>query len=668
MLVGAVLAAFVCRAADVRSVSFANPDDWKIGDFENRLKFLIGQEVDGVKSLCISGSVRACDTAWSVLSRRFPLAKGARGFRLSFEGSIEHDMVGTQPGHGYRNAVFWHDEEGAEIGAGPLPFALAAGGFRSVFATGPIPSGARFAAVQFGFDTPNIGPGERLVYRNLAFETFDWELKTAGSQMEGVDCRAPRVFVRSSTPTTDPNVVLKLGVEDESGVDWSSIGIEVDGKDETAVFTRQNDTLVLGGRSDPWAEGLHLIRYRVSDIKGNAATNRIAFLIGEVPKTPKVTLRDDGVTLVDGKPFFPIGIYGVCRREFNGMDLDKAFRDLRKAGFNMAHTYGDSYDPEFLAAAKKHDMKLWVESRTPGPKFVETGRNHPSIIAWYIGDDTSMHQTPAMLRSCRDAVMAVDPTRLTCQADVVGAGSLAAPYVNYVDGTDVIMPEIYPIVGGPGNPTDKTCVARTIANMASFREAMGMSKDGPKACWPILQYFQGWDTWKHFPTREQLFATSFAAIIHGAHGITWYTYGGFYNKRRDYYDEGITSRPERFRDMADLSTWIRELSPALVARACAQPSVAIVSGEKTDPDGHRAVSALLKRTETEAVLLTVNSATLPTRARFEVPDVPAAAEVMRENRSVTLSNGVFEDDFAPFAVHVYRWKLHCQSETRREQG
>ena len=649
------LLALGAAAEDVDAVSFARASDWNVDNFTGKLKIVFGQEVDGVKSLCISGSTVKCDTAWRATSRKIPLAQGARGFRLALEGRCDEDMLGTRPAHGYRNAVFWYDASGVELGMGPLPFQFAKGGFKSLYATGPIPAGARFASVQFGFDSPNIGPGQSLVYRDFVFETFDWELKSAGSGLDGADRRAPRVYVASPTPTTDANTVLKLGVEDESGVDWASLGIEVDGREATAAFTREGDRLVLGGRAEPWTNGLHRVRYRVADTKGNAATNTVVFLIGEAPKTPKATLRDDGIALIDGQPFFPIGIYAVCKREFNGKDFDKAFKDLKKAGFNFAHTYGNSYDPEFLAAAEKYGFKLWVAARVPSKNFVETGRHHPSILAWYLGDDTSMHQTPAELRSYRDAVTAVDPTRLTCQADVVGAaGTLHLPYRDYLDGTDVIMPEIYPIGGKAGNASDTNCVARTIANMAAFNDAIAKSKDGPKANWPILQYFQGWNSWQHFPSREQLFATSFAAIIHGAHGITWYTYGGFYNKRRDYYDEGITSRPERFQNMADLCTWLQELTPALVARACPQPQVEVVSGPRTDPLGQVAVSALLRRANGKAWLLTVNAAYSPVRARFTLADVGAKAEVMREKRTVTLENGVFEDDFAPFAVHIYR--------------
>lgn len=384
------------------------------------------------------------------------------------------------------------------------------------------------------------------------------------------------------------------------------------------------------------------------------------YAVDRMPDTPRCTLRDDGVCLVDGTPFFPIGAYAVCRREFNGMDLDRAFADLKKAGFNFAHTYGDSYDPAFLAAARKHGFKLWVQARWPDRNLLEVGRFDPSILAWYLGDDTADHQTPEETRGYHDAVKSVDPTRLTCQADPIKSAGRVTRYSDFVTATDVFMPEIYPVRGKKGDPTDATCVAVAIRDMQAFRRDVQTYGDGqPRACWPIVQYFKGWGGWGHFPTRDQAFAMTFATLIHGAHGITWYTYGGFFDKKRNDTNEGMTSTPERWKDMSELATWIGELAPALVARACPQPPPAeILQGPAKDPLGRGpSVTLLLKRTGDAAYLLTVNACPESVRARFRLPDLPApaTATVMHENRTVTLQDGLLEDDFAPFAVHVYKF-------------
>ncbi|MBR4652027.1 MAG: hypothetical protein IKO72_01585 [Kiritimatiellae bacterium] len=335
--------------------------------------------------------------------------------------------------------------------------------------------------------------------------------------------------------------------------------------------------------------------------------------------TQKVTLRDDGMTLIDGKPFFPIGIYSVCKREFNGNSFDKAFAGLQAAGFNLAHTYGNSWNPEFLDAARKYGFKLWVSMRMPDRNLLEIGRYNPSIIAWYLGDDTAEYQTSQELSDVNAAVKAVDPTRLTCQADGVRAERSISSYAGYVRGTDVFMPEIYPVRGKDGDKSDATCVAATIRDMMRIASDVRLFAGGQtKGCWPIIQYFKGWGSWEHFPTRDQLNAMTWAAIIHGAHGMTWYTYGGFEDKKKNRKNEGVTSTPERWQTICELAGRLRDLSPVLVERKPQdQPTIEILSGPAKDPLGtNPSVTAMLKRHEGKAYVFAVNACPEPVKARI----------------------------------------------------
>ena len=471
------------------------------------------------------------------------------------------------------------------------------------------------------------------------------------------DGHPPYVSVTSPTPTTNPRETLRLTITEDSAVDWNTFHAQVDGVESTAAFRRMGNSLALEGRAEAWATGVHTVDVQVADCHGNVAKTKKFFFIGEAPKTPRYTLRDDGVVLVDGKPFFPIGPYAVCRREFNGMNLDKAFGDLKAGGFNFAHTYGNSYDPEFLAAAEKHGFKLWVQARFPSDNFINVGRHHPSILAWYLGDDTSEHITAADERDYHDACKALDPTRLTCQADPIASSQAISRYADYVTATDVFMPEIYPVRAKLGDKTDRTCVAETIRDMACVRSDVLKYGDGkPRSCWPIIQYFKGWSGWGHFPTREQLDAMTWAAVIHGAHGMTWYTYGGFVDKKRNRINEGITSTPERWRNICTLATRLRDLSDVITARKGPQPPVPeVVKGEAKDPLGQPAVTCLLKRHGGKTYLFAVNAAPSPVTARFALAGEKGSARVLWEDgRTCALADG-FTDDFAAFGVHVYCW-------------
>jgi hypothetical protein len=465
---------------------------------------------------------------------------------------------------------------------------------------------------------------------------------------------APRVSIVSETPTESISEPLRIKITDETCVDWRSVKISVDGKDMTESFRLKGNEAVQTIGDVAWKTGLHKVQVVAADMHGNAYTNKLAFFVGRKPNIPAVTLRDDGTVLVGGKPFFPIGAYGVCRREFNGMDLDIAFEGLKEIGFNFAHTYDNTWDTAFLDAARKHGFKLWVAGRYMHNDFFEKGRDNPEILSWYIGDDTSINTKPEELLGYHNSLKAVDPARITCQADVIFSNREISNFAPYVNGADVFMPEIYPILGWEGDPRDEICVAVTIRDMQGVHREMRDFGDGKKrSVWPIMQWFKGWLGWQHFPTKAQLFATSFAALANGANGITWYTYGGFYDKKRKSHNEGMTSAPDRWRDMGELATWIKELSPALLERTGVQPTVEIIKGPTSNKLGGPALTYLLKRHNGKAYLIAVNATMEPVRARFRIDNVGETAEVQRENRKVKCIGSILEDEFAPIAVHVY---------------
>ena len=374
----------------------------------------------------------------------------------------------------------------------------------------------------------------------------------------------------------------------------------------------------------------------------------------------KATLRDDGFILLDGEPYFPIGIYSVQKREFNGHNYDTAFRYLAKAGFDFAHTYGNAYEKGYFEAAQKYGFKLWVTFNRMDRRFLDVGRHTPPVLAWYLGDDTATWWTPETIHERNALCKSHDPFRLTCQADFLSSFHPYSRYVDYIHTTDIFMPEIYPVRWDTedlpkDHDTDASCVALVVRDMKRIAKDLHEHGNGVvKCCVPILQAFKGWTKWRRFPTRTELHATTFAAIIHGAHGMTYYTYGGMYRAKDDQFNQGITSSEERWNMMSELCNWMKELKPALTARKGRQPKVDIFDGPRKDVYGNPSVTCLLKRANGKAYLMAVNATDKPVRALFHMDEVGAQATVMREDREVRCIEGLLVDDFAPFAVHVYQ--------------
>lgn len=527
-----------------REIGFGTGKTWKIKDYKDRMSIAVETVSTGERRLAVRGPEKTLDTAWSALSEKIPVPSGSKSFSLSLEVRSPKQVIDQGgSGDGWNNAIAWYGADGGKISARPIPEMIFGDSkeFMKISAAGQIPEKAVACTVQFGFDVPNIGAGQSVVYRNVRIGFAPEPFRAAA---EGDDA------IRDSLYRCDRPL-------------------------------------------------------------------------------PKATLRDDGMTLIDGKPFFPIGVYSVCRREFNGHDLDRAFAGLKAAGFNFAHTYGDSYDPEFLAAARKHGFKLWVQARMPDAKFLSIGRHDPSILAWYLGDDTSSHIQPSELRAYDAAVKAVDPYRLTCQADVMYAHLPVSRYAPYLRWTDVFMPEIYPVRGKEGDATDRTCVAEAVRDMKRYASDVRRFGAGRRhGCWPIIQYFKGWSDWGHFPTREQLFAMTWAAVIHGANGITWYTYGGSTIPERKLFNAGVTSTPERWKAICDLAGDLKRWSPVLLERTPSeQPQVTVVEGPAKDPLGTEAsVTALMKRHNGKNHVFAVNASPEPVTARIAIPGGPVITE------------------------------------------
>jgi hypothetical protein len=400
---------------------------------------------------------------------------------------------------------------------------------------------------------------------------------------------------------------------------------------------------------------LHRVLVKARDFAGNAC-EQLWWISVQPPPTSGITsVRDDGVILVDGKPLFPIGLYSVWKREHNGYDFNRCFTELREAGFNTIHTYHAQRDAElkeFYAAAERHGLRVIIaprggaNSRDPqnAVRTVIEECRQPALLAWYLADDTASHISADELRRVHQAIRDVDPFHITVQADVVFTGGpRPSRYTDYVDSTDAFLPELYPI------RSDQDC---EVANVTRDMTLIGddLRRSGRKApVWAIIQDFEGWG-WKRFPTEAETSAMTYLAIIHGATGITYYTYGGTGK------NHGVTHDPQVWAALKRISRQLADLHDVLVQRDPPQKQqIQILSGPPTDGLGYPAVSTLLKEHQGRRYLLAANSSRGAVRARVDAGVAAGQVQVMFEDRRLAAQAGVWEDDFAPYAVHVYAW-------------
>jgi hypothetical protein len=346
----------------------------------------------------------------------------------------------------------------------------------------------------------------------------------------------------------------------------------------------------------------------------------------------------------------------VWKREHNGNDFDRCFTELREAGFNTIHTYHAQRDADlqaFYAAADRHGLRVIIAPRggannrdaQSAVRTVVEECRQPALLAWYLADDTASHISAAELRGVHRAIRDVDPFHVTVQADgVVGGQTHRSRYTDYVASTDAFLPEIYPI------RSDKDCEVADVTRDMQLISA-DLRRAGHKApIWAIIQDFEGWG-WKRFPTAAETRVMTYLAIIHGANGITYYTYGG------SGANHGVTHDPQVWSALKRISRQLADLHDVLVQRDPPQrQQVAILSGPTTDGLGYPAINTLLKEHQGRRYLLAANSSRGVVRAKINVQVGAEPVNVLFEDRRLKASSGAWEDDFAPYAVHVYCWQ------------
>lgn len=494
------------------------------------------------------------------------------------------------------------------------------------------------------------------------------------------DSLAPRVECITPSPTKNKMCDVVLQITDDSAIRWNTFKATIDDEDLTSKFVRDGNILTYRPEKT-WSDGLHKIRVKIADIYGNTQSSAANtekghpsfiekmiykknfsamkfFYIGEAPKTEKISLRDDGVVLIAGKPFFPIGTYGVQKREINGNNYDNAFRGLKEAGFNFAQTYTANYGKEgrdYREAAQRYGFRLLFYGVGPTwPGLLDELRHDPSIIAWYQGDDTDNNCKPWQLYDYYDAVHSVDPTRLTAQADVTYPhGTRYSRYTNFVPASDVIIPELYTVRNDLPLTSEK-CVAEIVRDVKQLKDDIQYSKAGPRSIWALIQYFKGWG-FKRFPTEQEHRAMCWASIINGANGIMWYTYGGFVHPEKKEFNYGIVSSPEAWKIVSAVSKRIASLSDVLLERSEKdQPVPVILSGPKTDYHNNPSVSCLLKKHAGKTYLFCVNATLCGVKMKIPIA-VSGNGVVLDENRSVEVKDGFLTDTFKGHDVHLYQF-------------
>jgi len=176
---------------------------------------------------------------------------------------------------------------------------------------------------------------------------------------------------------------------------------------------------------------------------------------------PKVYIDAKGFTVVDGKRFFPMGVYLRDASDSSDENLSR----IADGGFNtvLSYAYGTANNPAaYLKLAQAHHLKvvysikdLYPEQANHGEdafniatKYINSLRDEPALLAWYASDEMGARWLPK-LRKMYNIANLLDPNHPTFQVQNKVVDIEAA-----FNTTDILGADPYPI--GRENDLTKT--------------------------------------------------------------------------------------------------------------------------------------------------------------------------------------------------------------------
>jgi hypothetical protein len=392
----------------------------------------------------------------------------------------------------------------------------------------------------------------------------------------------------------------------------------------------------------------------------------------EKPGT-RVTLNADQVLEINGEKVFPIGF--TLPPPFDGKTPEgkPALRELAEAGgtFMRTGTSGGDWTPatvereqQWMDAAAANGMYCWPflrELGSVGPKeakreallreVVNRFKNHPGLLAWKGEDEPEWGKRPiAPLVRAREIIRELDPNHpLVIIHAPRGTVETLRPY-NVT--ADIIGADIYPIGYPPGAHSLRT--NKSLSLVGDYTRTMMDVAEGQMPVWMVLQI-----AWSgvikpgktlRFPTFPEERFMAYEAIIGGARGLNFF--GG---------NLAASLNPEDAKLGWNWAFWRRVLRPLMeeIGRKSPLHPALVAPNSKlpvqvTGPD----IEFCVREVGNEVVILACRREGPTRQVEFRgLPVSAAEGEVMFEPpRRVMAKDGTFTDWFAPFEVHVYRFK------------
>ena len=359
----------------------------------------------------------------------------------------------------------------------------------------------------------------------------------------------------------------------------------------------------------------------------------------ELPKR-KVYVDAKRRVIVDGKPFFPLGLFSSVLRPpvvdayskgpFNCIlpyhsPTEKQMDNCHAHGIKVIYALNKTY-AGWRAAPKgvktEADEIKWIEGR------MKYAKGHPAMLAWYLADELAVSYVPRLAK--RTAWLAsVDPDHPT-----FACYNRIDQLREYLPSVDVFSTDIYPV---PHKPL-RECADKSVVTYNSLF--------GSRSMWQTPQVFS-WgaarstgDGGGRFPTRLELRSMCWQMVAGGANGILGYCLHHIMDRNtgepiKNYWDDACAV----FEDL-------KKFSPVFLSGG-EEPKVLEVP---------RSLAVRTFREGCNIWVLVCNLENAVTKAAFTVDVSAADAEVVYGGGVSYSGKGEFKTDISPYDVCVINLK------------
>jgi hypothetical protein len=323
-----------------------------------------------------------------------------------------------------------------------------------------------------------------------------------------------------------------------------------------------------------------------------------------------VTFNEEGIALVNGKPFFPLGVFTY---ELNS----EVLAELREVQCN---TILNGFTPDQLDLIQEHGLMAVC---SPGLEWLQAAQHHSALLAWYLEDEPENRSISASSEKQRYANLKQrDPDH------PIGLCHTSFEALSvYKNACDFTMTDIYPITAN----RDKNIMGVSIM-MDEARRIHGTN--WPQ--WTYIQVFGGTDTdngvWA-VPLPHELRNMAYQALVHRATGLLYFSYW--------------PRETRTWQSLASLNREIQRLIPRLIAPGRELPIKSYA--------GSVQVRARANNGGSSGLVLAINTSPGFVDTVIQCDKAPTELTQPFEGEPVKPAAGQWSERFSPYGVHVYTW-------------